>query len=314
MGTGLLCIGLTTVDIVARAIETLPADEVTAMIEGIEIVPAGTAAGTAMIAAKLGVKTALVGSVGDDRAGRFVRMALDEQGVDTTLLATKLDARTSATLLAVSETGKRPNFHAWGAGVSMEVGDAATSAAKAAKFVHWAGVGGEHLDGGPGAAFLAAARANGAVITCDMVAPQPGALDELKRVLPHVDYFMPSVVEAFALAGTDDLAAAADFYLGLGARACIFKNGAAGSYLALGAERISLPAHAISPIDTTSCGDSYCAGFIAALDRGWSVVEACRFGTATGALVAQGLGTLGRIETFAKTAQIMNDVPLLGVN
>ena len=37
-----------------------------------------------------------------------------------------------------------------------------------------------------------------------------------------------------------------------------------------------LPAHAITPVDTTSCGDSYCAGFIAGLDRGWSVIEAAR--------------------------------------
>ena len=69
-------------------------------------------------------------------------------------------------------------------------------------------------------------------------------------------------------------------------------------------------AHAIQPIDTTSCGDSYCAGFIAALDRGWPSREAAHFATATAALVAQGLGTLGKLESFAATEKAMGETAL----
>jgi sugar/nucleoside kinase (ribokinase family) len=61
-------------------------------------------------------------------------------------------------------------------------------------------------------------------------------------------------------------------------------------------------------VDTTSCGDSYCAGFIAALDRGWAPLEAARFATATAALVAQGLATLGRLESFEATAEAMRQM------
>ena len=62
MGEGLLCIGLTTLDMVARPIDALPSGEGTRLIEGIAVAPAGTAAGAAMIAARLGVKTALAGT------------------------------------------------------------------------------------------------------------------------------------------------------------------------------------------------------------------------------------------------------------
>jgi sugar/nucleoside kinase (ribokinase family) len=51
-------------------------------------------------------------------------------------------------------------------------------------------------------------------------------------------------------------------------------------------------------------------GFIAALDQGWPVVEACRFATATAALVAQGLGTLGKLESFEATERAMREMPL----
>lgn len=310
MSAGLVCIGLTTVDILARSIDGLPQGDRATLIEQIELIPAGTAAGAAFVAATLGVKTALVAAVGNDRAGRFVRMALQEQGVDTELLTVDTALPTSMTLLTINSAGQHPNFHAVGASSFMQVTPAAVAAACSARFVHWAGIGGPKLDGGPGAALLQAARAAGATITCDLIAPQPTALDELKRLLPHVDYFMPSVSEAFALAGTNDLATAASFYIDLGARACIFKNGAAGSYLALGRERVTLRAHEVAPVDTTSCGDSYCAGFIAALDRGWSVVEACRFATTVAALVAQGLGTLGALRSFEATETAMREMPL----
>lgn len=310
MAADLLCIGLTTVDIIAHPIDRIPENEGGVLIAGIEIVPAGTAAGAALVAARLGVTTALASAIGDDRKGRFVRMALEEEGVDTTLLATSRDYPTSATLLPIDSQGRRPTLHAMGASLFAEIDAPALDAAKAARFVHWGGVGGVKLDGGPGEALLRAANAAGAVVTLDLISPRSGALEELQRLLPHVHYFMPSRVEALQLAGVNSLDAAADFYLGLGARACIFKNGSAGSYLALGDQRLALPAHAITPVDTTSCGDSYCAGFIAALSRGWTPIAAARFATATAALVALGLGTLGRLEDFDGVERAMSDMPL----
>jgi sugar/nucleoside kinase (ribokinase family) len=44
-------------------------------------------------------------------------------------------------------------------------------------------------------------------------------------------------------------------------------------------------------VDTTGCGDAYCAGFITGLVHGKEVAEAARWATATAATVAQGLGS-----------------------
>ena len=305
MKSGLLTIGLTTLDVVARPIDGLPSGEGTTLIEGIACAPAGTAAGAAMVAATLGVPVKLASAVGGDLIGRFVRMALDEAGVDTSLLATMDGAPTSTTVLAVDSQGRRPNFHALGAGMFATVTDAVLAAAQQTRFLHYAGVGGPKLDRGPGAELLRAAHEAGAIITCDLISPQPSALQELERLLPYVDYFMPSAAEALALTGTEDLDAAADAFLALGAKACIIKNGGQGSYIVLPSGRFTLPAHRITPIDTTSCGDSYCAGFIAALNRGWEPLEACRFATATAAQVAQALATLGKLESFEATEAAM---------
>jgi sugar/nucleoside kinase (ribokinase family) len=310
MNSGLLAIGLTTLDIVARPIDALTHTERAILIEGIVCVPAGTAGGAAMVAAKLGVPTRIVGAVGDDMNGAFVRLGFESVGVDVSLLATRPGERTSATLLAVETDGRRSSYHAAGAGGGAAIDDAVVSAARASGFVHYAAVGGRATDGGAGAELLRAAKAAGAVITCDLIGPRASALDELKRLLPHVDYFMPSAAEATLLTGQGDIAAAAEMFRDLGAKACIIKNGGRGSYVSIGTERRNVPAHAIRPIDTTTCGDSYCAGFIAALSRGWPPLEACRFATATAALVAQGLGTLGKLESFAETEKAMRATPL----
>jgi sugar/nucleoside kinase (ribokinase family) len=313
MGQGLLCVGLTTLDIVARPIDALPTAETTTLIERITLVPAGTACGTALVAARLGVKTALASATGDDAAGGLVRNVLAKQGVDLSLVAELPGVPTSTTILTIDSQGRRPNFHALGASHRAEPTDAWVDRARGARFLHYAGVGGPKLDGGAGASLAAAAKAGGATVTCDLISPGRRTMDELKRLLPHVDYFMPNAGEALSLTGASSLAEAARVFHDLGAGTCIFKDGVRGSVIVTREGETRLPAHDISVVDTTSCGDSYCAGFIAALDRGWPTIEAARLGGATAGLVAQGLGTLGKLEDFAATERFMRQAPLRAV-
>ncbi|HWF78708.1 MAG TPA: PfkB family carbohydrate kinase [Caulobacteraceae bacterium] len=310
MKSGLLTIGLTTLDIVARPVDALTHTERAILVDGIACVPAGTAGGAAMVAATLGVPTTIVGAVGDDLIGRFVRLGFESVGIDTRLLVARPGERTSTTLLTVESDGRRSSYHAAGAGGGASITDAVVAAACASGFVHYAAVGGRETDRGAGADLLKAAKAAGAVVTCDLISPRNSAREELPRLLPYVDYFMPSAAEAIFLSGAEDLGVAAELFRSLGAGACIIKNGGQGSYVALGDQRRTVPAHVIQPIDTTSCGDSYCAGFIAALSRGWAPLDACRFATATAGLVAQGLGTLGKLQGFAKTEKVMREAAL----
>nr|WP_314525638.1 PfkB family carbohydrate kinase [uncultured Brevundimonas sp.] len=306
---GLICIGLTTLDVVALPIDALPADEGTTLVERIVLAPAGTAAGAAMVAATLGLKSRLASAVGGDLTGRVVRMALEEQGVDLSLTETLPDLPTSTTILAVNSQGGRPNFHAMGAGFFAGVSEATTEAASQTRFLHYGGVGGPRLDGGPGAELLKTAKAAGAVVSCDLISPQPGAMDELRRLLPMVDYFLPSAAEAVMLSGHDDLADAARFFIDCGAGNCIIKAGARGAVAVLDGAVVTVPAYEIKPVDTTSCGDAFCAGFLTGLDRGLEAVDACRFATATAALIAQGPGTLGLLTGVQDVETAMTTLP-----
>ncbi len=99
------------------------------------------------------------------------------------------------------------------------------------------------------------------------------------------------------------------FFLDRGAGHTVFKMGAEGSSIAWreggDIREIRLPAFQVPVVDTTGCGDAYCAGFIVGLGQGWSLEEAGRLGTAAAGLVAGGLGSDAGIVDLAQTVAFM---------
>lgn len=292
MATKVACIGLTILDILGRPVESIPAGGGLAFIDEIRLTVAGTAAGTVITMAKLGVPALLGGAVGDDEKGRFVLDTLTGFGVDTSAMQVVAGVPTSATILNVRPNGDRPALHQRGASDQFILTDKLLADIAGCQIVH---VGGNGLlrafDGPPTARLLAAAKANGAITTYDLLAPTPDVLRDLEACLPHIDYFMPAMEEAAIICGLQDPDAIADFFLERGAGACIFKWGVRGSYFATRTERHRIPALEVEVVDTTGCGDGYCAGFVSGLLDGLTPLDACRRGTAAAALVATGLGS-----------------------
>lgn len=299
----LLAVGLTTLDIAVHPFVETPPVDAGALVETIRLSPAGTAGGAALVAARLGLKVAIASAVGDDLAGVAVRAGLEREGVDTTALDIAPAWPTASTLLPVRPGGQRSTLHMLGASVMAPLGAAAWQALDRARAVHWGGVGYPGLaEQGPD--FLRRARERGAFVTCDLISPQPSAMEALPTLLPFVDLFMPSLAEIVVLTGSTDLAAAARIFTAMGAGGCVFKIGAEGAVLFRGEDEIRVPALAIDPVDTTSCGDSFCAGFHAARARGLDEAGCLRFAAATAAQVARGVGTLGALEGYDATAAL----------
>ena len=98
-------------------------------------------------------------------------------------------------------------------------------------------------------------------------------MDVLGPCLKYVYIFRPSIDEAKALSGKDDLDDIADCFFDSGVKQVAIKNGKHGCYL-----RESREAKAVfletykdeKVVDTTGAGDSFCAGFITGLAKGLS--------------------------------------------
>jgi sugar/nucleoside kinase (ribokinase family) len=304
----LLCVGLTTVDVVALAVQ-LERFEGVRLMSAMQMAPAGTAAGAALVAARLGVATQLLGAVGGDAMGRFVCNELAFAGVDVSLMKVMPGKTTSATLIPIDPGGERMIYHAPGAAPFIEISPQDRAAAAQARAVHYAAVGAVMSDGDAGVELLRAAKQGGAMVTCDLIAPGPLAAAELKRILPYVDVFLPSAVEARYLTGEEDLQRAAQAFIAWGAAACVIKNGAEGALAVDSQGRVdhiaAIPVKAL--VDTTSCGDSFCAGFIAARLRRRPWLDALHFAAATASLVAQGPATVGRLESFEQVDALLEE-------
>ncbi|GAB0118019.1 carbohydrate kinase family protein [Acidisoma sp. 7E03] len=302
--------GLYILDVLGVPVQEIPPGGQVTFIEEIRLTVAGTAGGTAVPCARMGLKTLAVGAVGADEKADWLLDALAKAQIDTSVMQRVENCLTASTILAIRPDGSRPALHVRGASDHFVISPEMQARALDARIVHFGGTGLlAQMDGTPTAAFLKAAKAAGRRTTFDLIAAQPETLSLVEPLMPHVDVFMPSIDEASVMAGTEDPAACARFFIDKGAEVCAISLGAQGSWVAARDGRaFHMPAFEVAVRDTTGCGDAYSAGFIMGLVKGWELEACARFATATAALVATGLGSGANVHSFAQTVQAMNSL------
>ncbi len=306
-------IGLYILDVLGRAVDKIPDGGNVDFIEEIRLTVAGTAGGTAVDVAKLGLSTLAVGAVGDDEKADWVIATMQRFGIDTSAMQRLAGVPTSATILNVRRNGDRPALHQRGASDHFDVAPEDYDSVFAPPIVHLGGTGLlAKLDGEPSRVLLQEAKRRGRVVTFDLLGAHAGTLPIVEPLLPFIDHFMPSIEEAKAMSGTSTKEDAAAFFLERGVSCCVFTLGGEGAYYAhQDGTRFRLPAFKIKVVDTTGCGDAFSAGYIAGLHHRMSPEDAVRFAQASGALVATGLGSDAGIVSFDQTMEFANTMPTL---
>ncbi|MEO3790156.1 carbohydrate kinase family protein [Nonomuraea sp. B10E15] len=274
------------------------------LVSGGDLVLGGSGAITACGAARLGLRTAFAGRVGDDAAGRFALNVMAERGVDVSHCV--IGPRPTAMTVVLADGTDRAILTSPGCLPDLTVDDVPSGLAR---HVH---VSSYFLQpalaaGLPG--FLAGERRGGATTSLDTNDDPAGAWDGVGEVLGEVDVFLPNAAEAVSIArnlarnlaarsssgagpsgtGPESVEAAAARLGALGP-AVVVKNGGDG---ALAWERGRLtraPAVRVEPVDTVGAGDSFDAGFVAARLRGMSLPECLRVAVTCGSLSTQAAG------------------------
>jgi sugar/nucleoside kinase (ribokinase family) len=287
------CLGVYIVDVLGRPVEELPRGQDSRLLDEIRITVAGTAGGTAVDLARLGADVVAVGAIGEDNLADFLVGVLEQEGLSTAHLARKPGVQTSATILPIHPNGDRPAWHVLGANATLEIEDVPWDELAACDALHMGGLAAlGALDGEPAARVLRVARESGVLTTADCLGvKRDDAMDVITPCLPYVDVFMPNEQEASALTEERDAAAAARHLRNLGASCVIVKRGEHGCLVVDDDGERELPAFEAPIVDTTGCGDAFCAGVIVARCDGWSVDEAAKLGNAAGALTMRGLGS-----------------------
>jgi len=308
-------LGVHIADVLGRPVTEIPPGQNIALLQEIRITVAGTAAGTSVDLAKLGAEVYAMGALGEDELGNFVVSTMQRYGIHTEGLVRKKGVQTSATMLPIRPNGERPALHVTGSNGELTFEDVNLATVAAAQYLH---IGGTPLmakfDGAPMARVFRHGRERGVVTTYDILAiPRPGVLQLIETALPWVDYFMPGLEEAVMLTGRRDRKDLIRYFVDKGARHTVFKMGAEGSSIGWvengSVKEIRIPTYQVPVVDSTGCGDAYCAGFIVGLSKGWDLERAGRLGSAAGALVVQGLGSDAGIVDLDRTVAFMEKAP-----
>ncbi len=249
---------------------------------------AGGQVATAVLAcARLGLRTAYVGAVGDDPASAVVLAPLRLAGVDLTGVRTLRGARTRRAVVSVERGSGERRVHPRRDPRLVLSPDALDPEQIAAARVL-------HLDAEHPAAAIRAARlgrAAGVAVLLDLDRPGPG-VDEL---LDTADFPIVSKDFAIQISGGASVEGGLAQLVRRGARLAVATLGPDGA-LALGprnADPIRSPAFRVEALDTTGAGDVFHAAFAFGLLQGWGARAVLRTANAAAAMSCRALGAQG---------------------
>ncbi|WP_214411190.1 carbohydrate kinase family protein [Sphaerisporangium fuscum] len=286
----LLVIGDANPDVVLSGAPRRPAyGQHEELVERGELVLGGSGAITAHGAARLGLRTAFAGRVGDDAAGRLVLGVLAEAGVDTSHCV--IDERPTALTVVLTEgAGERAILTAPGCLPYLTAADVPERLVAAARHVHVASY---FLQPRLAAGLPDLLRAAPGTTSLDTNDDPSGQWRGLEEVLAAVDVLLPNAAEALAITREDVLEKAAGALAARGVLPVV-KDGAAGALTWQDGEAVRvLPPHlpqAGPVVDTVGAGDSFNAGFIAARLRGLDLRQSVLVAAASGTLSTRAAG------------------------
>ncbi len=305
------CVGILVADVITEPVDGYPGRGVLSQVNSITVHNGGNAMTAAMNLAKMGVDSKMVGKVGADMFGDFLRTRLDAAGVDTRALKSDENTQTSVSVVMLDKGGERSFLHCVGANAAFGISDIDFSVIEECDLVFVTGTFlMDRFDGIETRDFLKKCKEMGKTTFLDVCWDAKGQWGELLDMsMPYIDFLMPSIDEAALIAGQTDPDKIADVFMAKGTKNVVIKVGSKGSFLRLAdwkEGRIFPAVKGVSAIDTTGAGDSFCSGFLAAYSRGLSPEKCAEFANAVGALCVTAKGATTGIRTYEETIEFMN--------
>jgi sugar/nucleoside kinase (ribokinase family) len=283
------------------------------LVERATLTIGGSGAITACGAARLGLRVAFAGVVGDDVFGRFMVESLAERGVDVSACEVDDGVSTGVSVI-LDRAADRAILTVVGSSGALATGRVPNRTLTSARHVH---VSSYFLLEGlrEGCrALLETARSSGATTSLDPNWDPSGAWDSgISDLLPFVDFLMPNEAEVVRLAGderTDPVAAAQS----LAARGptVVVKAGPDGAFAVREDHVMRAGAPETDVVDTVGAGDSFDAGFLAARVRGDDIGAALALGCACGALSTRAPGGTDAQPEMEEALAVAASLPLSG--
>jgi ribokinase len=305
----IVVVGSLNADLVVR-VDRFPAPGETLRGRRFDVFPGGKGGNQAAAVARLGARVTMVGQVGSDAQGAWLRSALAEAGCDVQLVSVDDGTSSGVALITTDSSGQNEIVVVAGANGTF----AAERLAPALMSLHAARVLLLQLEIPIETVERAAAEARsaGAVVVLD---PAPAA-DIPDQLLALASIVTPNESELARLAGgraldrplrDDEVAETAGRLLARGAQAVLVKLGDRGARLVQSAGTRAWPAFEVEAVDTTAAGDAFNGALAVALAEGRPVEDAVPFACAAGAVSVARPGAQPSMPTRAEVDRLLDD-------
>ena len=291
-------IPLIVLDLLVRPVDDVTWG-ITRWVDTIDSSLGGNGANTSSAIARLGVDSKLLGMTGPDAFGEQCRQILAGHGVDLSAIAQGAEA-TATSIVLIQSSGARTFLHRPGS--SREVFSDGVALPEGCAHYHLANVFALPNLRAQAPAVLKQARAMNMTTSLDTAWDARGEwMKILEPCLPELDILFVNEDEARMLSGSTDPLTNARFFRERGARTFVMKRGAAGCDVFTGDAHWHAPAYAVDAIDTTGAGDCFAGGFLAALQRGYTLENAAGLANAVGGMVVEKLGATTGLRGWDET-------------
>ena len=246
-----VCAGVLVADHLCTPLPRLPRAGELVAADDLLLNVGGCACNAAVALAKLGVRAAVCGKVGNDAFGRFVADTLSGFRVDVSALAFDPAYATSQTLIVNVRGEDRRFIHSFGANQALTAADLDAVLDPPPRVLYLGGY--LILPGIEPTALaerFARARKSGTITVLDVATPGPADyLRALKPVLPETDVFLPNADESSLILGETDPLRQAMMFRDLGARRVVITRGDFGAVAVSDQLRVRLGTYPVPFVD-----------------------------------------------------------------
>jgi len=268
------------------------------------VIQGGGPVATALVAvSRLGGRTAMIDSIGDDWAGGLVLHDFQSEGVGTETVEIHRKHTTSVSNILVSAaSGARAIMHLSGSAPEPSLSESQKSAIRSAEIIHISG-----------RYWKACMQAIDLAKEYNIRVSFDGGADrfkpEMRTLVPSTDICIVARDFAKKYTGKAEPSVSVASLIEEGPEIAVVTDGVNGSWICT-KEGLSFhqPAFLFSnTVDSTGCGDSYHGAFLAGLIKGLSVEKTAVLASAVSGMNTQYLGGRSGIPNFKGVAKFLSD-------
>ncbi len=299
-------IGAAIIDVLAQPVNAKVFESGSYPVDMSKLAFGGDGLNEAIALSRLGKNVQFISKIGHDEAGMRVLDYIKENGLNTDNIVIEEGLTTGVNIVLIDEKGERffltnPNSSLR----KLSKDDIEQYLDNISEIVSFASIFVSPLldISSMEQIFKKIKSKKDCILVADMTKAKKGeTLEDIRPLLPYIDYILPNEDEVALLTGEKDPFVNAELLVNAGVHCAVIKRGSKGCIIKTNTEEYEISAYLIDqPVDTTGAGDCFAAGFLWALSEKMSLEECGRFACAVASCAVECVGATDGVKSIEES-------------